>query len=114
MGILQILQIIAAVGTIATGLISLLRPRSVTGFTGLSPSGARGVTEIRAVLGGAFIGLGVAPLILGAAAAYRTLGLTYLAIAMARAASMIVDRSVESSNIISLAVEIVFGGILVL
>ncbi len=34
---LQILKIIAAVGTIATGLVSLIAPRSVTGFTRLSP-----------------------------------------------------------------------------
>ena len=46
MTILQVLRIVAAAGTIVTGLISLIRPRSVTGFTGLSPTGPRGVTEI--------------------------------------------------------------------
>ena len=112
--ILQILRIIAAVGTIATGLISLIWPRSVTGFTGLSPESARGITEIRAVLGGAFIGLGAAPLILNTGAAYRTLGIMYLAVAVVRIASMIVDKSVVQSNIISVIVEIVFGVILVL
>jgi intracellular septation protein A len=38
----------------------------------------------------------------------------YLAIAVARAASIVIDKSVEQSNIISLVVEIVFGAILVL
>jgi hypothetical protein len=114
MTILEVLKIIAAVGTIATGLVSLFRPRSVRGFTGLIAEGGRGVTEIRAVLGGAFIGLGAAPLILNAPAAYQMLGITYLAIAAARIPSMIVDQSVVSSNLISLAVEIIFGAILVL
>jgi len=114
MKLLEMLQIIAAVATIATGLVSLLRPESIRGFTGLKAEGPRGVTEIRAVLGGVFIALGLAPLILGAPAAYRTLGIVYLVIAAVRAVSMIVDRSVMSSNTISLLVEVLFGVILVL
>ena len=113
MTFLEILQIILAVGTIATGLISLIWPRSVQGFTGLNAPGPRGISEIRAVLGGGFIGLGMAPLILGAPA-YQMLGIAYLAIAVARIASIVLDRSYERSNWISLATEIVAGIILIL
>jgi hypothetical protein len=112
--LLLILKIIAAVGTIATGFVSALWPSSVTGFTGLTAPGPRGITEIRAVLGGAFIGVGIAPLVLNSPAAYRMLGIMYLAIAVVRAISIVVDKSIVQSNIISLVVEIVFGVILVL
>jgi hypothetical protein len=112
--ILQILQIVAAVGTIVTGLISLIWPRKVTGFTGLKPEGGRGITEIRAVLGGFFVALGAAPLILSAPAAYQMLGIAYLVVAVVRTASMIFDKSVVQSNLISVVVEVVFGIILVL
>ena len=114
MKILGIVQIVIAVATIATGAFSLFRPESIRGFTGLVAEGPRGITEIRAIMGGVFIALGVAPLILAAPEAYRTLGITYLVIAIIRAVSMVVDRSVVSSNIISLVVEIVFGVILML
>jgi len=114
MKILEIVQIVIAVATIATGAFSLFRPESISGFTGLVAEGPRGITEIRAVMGGVFIALGVAPLILGAPEAYRTLGITYLVIAVIRAVSMVVDRSVVSSNIVSLVVEILFGIILML
>ena len=114
MTFLEILQICIAVATIVTGLISLLRPRAVQGFTGLSAPGPRGITEIRAVLGGGFIGLGLAPLILGAAAAYQMLGITYLVIAAARIIGIVFDRSLEGSNWISLAFEIVAGIVLLL
>jgi hypothetical protein len=114
MTVLQILKIVAAIGTIATGLISLIWPRSVMKFTGLVVPGARGITEIRAVLGGAFVGLGVAPLVLSAPAAYKMLGIMYLVIGIARIMGMAVDRSVERSNLISLAVEIIFGILLIL
>ncbi len=114
MTFLEILKIVMAVGTIATGLISLIRPKAVQGFTGLSAPGPRGITEIRAILGGGFIGLGMAALILGVPAAYQMLGLTYLAIAVARIFGIVLDRSFESSNWISLAVEVVAGIILIL
>ena len=112
--ILQILQIIAAIGTIVTGFVSLFWPRSVRGFTGLSAEGGRGITEIRTILGGVFVALGAAPLILNASAAYQMLGITYLVVGATRAVSMFVDKSVVQSNVISLVVEIVFGIILVL
>ena len=114
MTFLEILKIVLAVGTIATGLVSLIRPRAVQGFTGLSAPGPRGITEIRSILGGGFVGLGLAPLILGAPAAYQMLGITYLVIAVARIAGIALDRSFERSNWISLAVEVVAGIILLL
>ena len=112
--VVDILQVIAAVATVLTGLISLIWPRAVRGFTGLNAEGGRGITEIRAVLGGFFVALGVTPLILGVPATYQMLGIAYLVVAGTRAVSMFVDDSVVRSNIISLAVEIVFGIILVL
>ncbi|NLF03319.1 MAG: hypothetical protein GX601_20335 [Anaerolineales bacterium] len=112
--VLVVLKVIAAALTIVTGLVSLVRPRSVTGFTGLQPVGGRGVTEIRAVLGGFFIGLGAAPLILSADAVYQALGIGYLVVALTRAVGMIIDRSAIRSNWISLATEIVLGVVLVL
>lgn len=112
--VLHILKIVAAFGTIGTGILAAFWPSAVPGFTGVEPSGPRGVTEIRSVFGGLFIGVGATPLILGEAATYRMLGIMYLAIAVARFASMVIDSSIERSNLISLAVEIVFGIILML
>ena len=112
--ILRALQVIAAVGTIAIGLFSLIWPQKVTGFTGLNPEGGRGITEIRAILGGFFVALGAAPLILGAPAAYRMLGIAYLVVAVVRSVSMVIDKSVMQSNIVSALSEVLFGVILVL
>ena len=113
MTVLDIAKIVAAIGTILTGLVSLIRPLSVRGFTGLEAPGPRGVTEIRAILGGFFVALGVAPLAFNEPVAYQMLGVAYLGVALVRLVSMFVDGSVERSNIISLIVEVVFGVILV-
>lgn len=114
MNILKILQIIAVIATILTGMLSLFWPKMAEGFTGLTAPGGRGITEIRAVLGGLFIGLGIAVFLLGTRETYQMLGIMYLAIGAVRAVSMVIDNSIERSNIISLVVEIIFGIILVI
>lgn len=112
MEIWMILKIIAAVLTTATGLLAFFKPSATYGFIGLNPNGIRGVSEIRSIFGGLFIGLGLAPLFLGEIA-YLMLGIGYLAIAAARAFSIVFDKSYAQSNIISLIIEIVFGFLLV-
>jgi hypothetical protein len=108
-----ILKIIAALATAATGLLALVKPAAVYGFTGLTAQGARGVSEVRAIFGGLFIGLGVAPFLLGTPA-YQMMGIGYLAIAAARTFSILFDKSYGQSNLISLVIEIVLGVILVI
>ena len=114
MTILEILKIVAGVATILTGLFSLIWPLRVQGFTGLEVAGGRGVTEIRAILGGFFIGLGAAVLLLNDPVAYQTLGIAYLVVAVVRTISMFVDKSVVQSNIISVIAEVILGVILIL
>jgi hypothetical protein len=111
---IKVLQIIAVIATILTGLVSLVNPRGVEGFTGLTAPGARGVTEIRSILGGLFIGLGIAVFLLGTRETYQMLGIMYLAIGVARLVSIFWDKSSVQSNWISFVVEIIFGIILVI
>ncbi|MBI9044285.1 MAG: hypothetical protein JEZ06_07355 [Anaerolineaceae bacterium] len=112
--VIKIFQIIAVIGTILTGVFSLVAPSRIEGFTGIKPIGGRGITEIRSIFGALFIGLGLAAFFLDTQTAYPMLGIMYLAIALIRLVSMFVDHSVERSNIISLIAEIAFGIILVI
>jgi len=100
-GIIPVLQIIAAVLTIGTGLLSLIKPTAVYEFTGLKAEGGRGITEIRSILGALFIALGAAVLIFRTYETFAMLGIMYLFIALVRFISMFIDKSVVSSNIIS-------------
>jgi hypothetical protein len=113
MNIWIVLKIIAALATAATGLLAFVKPAAVYGFTGLDANGVRGVSEIRAIFGGLLIALGVVPLFLGPVA-YQMLGIGYLGIAAARAFSIVFDKSTAQSNLISLALEVVLGVILVI
>lgn len=111
---LDILKMIAGAATIITGAVSLFWPLKVLGFTGLDVNGGRGITEIRTILGALFIGLGAAVLYFNTQQTYQVLGITYLALAVARGVSMFLDDAVVSSNVISFFAELVFGVILVL
>lgn len=112
--LVNILKIIAALGTVVTGLFSLIKPRAVFAFTGLRADGGRGITEIRSILGAFFVGLGLMGLYFRSPQPYMMLGFTYLLVGVVRFVSMFVDDSVEKSNIISVIVEVVFGIILVI
>ena len=111
---MMILKIIAALATALVGLVALLWPHRITGFTGLAAPGGRGVTEIRVVLGGFFIALGILPVLFNAPDMYLMLGLTYLIAGIIRLITMFIDRSVERSNVISVIVELGFGVLLAL
>lgn len=111
---IQILKIVAAVATILTGVLSVFWPLKVPGFTGLEPRGGRGISEIRTILGALFIGLGAGVLYFNSPEPYIVLGITYLAMALVRGISIFVDKSPESSNIISFFVELALGIILVI
>jgi hypothetical protein len=114
MTLLTTLKIVSAIFTNGFGLYSVIMPQAIKGFTGLDVAGPRGVTEIRAVMGGTFVGLGLAALFLASPVAYQMLGITYFVIAATRIISMLVDKSVMSSNIISVVSELLLGIILVL
>ncbi len=114
MGFLEILKIIAAAATILTGLLALVKPKSIYGFTGLRAEGGRGITEIRAIFGALFIALGAVVIYFRHPETYMMLGISYLAIFLIRLVFMFIDKSVERSNWISLATEIALGVILVL
>lgn len=110
--LLRLLRYAILAATVVSGLVLLVKPESASGFTGLAPDTARGVTEIRAAMGGVFVALGVAPLFLRRPAE-RVLGLVYLAIAAVRAPFMFADGSAaEQSNWISLGFEVAAAWIL--
>lgn len=113
--IVIILKIVAVIATIGTGLLALILPKSIFGFTGLRAEGGRGITEIRAIFGAVFIAIGAIALFFRMPEAYLMLvGVGYLFVALVRLVSMFVDNSFVRSNIISLIAELILGIILVI
>jgi len=114
MNILAILKMAAAGVTALIGVALIAAPWRVQGFTGLEVENPRGITEMRAAMGGFYLGAGLAPLLFAAQAQpmYLLLGLTYAIVALVRLVGMFVDRSVTSSNVISLVSEAVLAAVL--
>jgi len=111
--ILQYLQYLACILTLVAGLFALFSPERAVVLTGLKPQGGRGLTEIRCIMGGLYVALGLTPFFLGKTA-FVVLGIGYLAIAIVRLISIFIDKSASSSNWGSFALEFVLGVILVL
>jgi hypothetical protein len=112
--ILLILKYLMVAVTLVTGAISIFWPSKIKGFTGLEASSPRATSEIRAVMGGVFIGLAAAVVIFRTPEVFSMLGIAFAAIALVRAISIVVDRAAVQSNIVSLISEVVMAVILIL
>jgi hypothetical protein len=108
------LHLIATLVTIGLGIYSMLKPHSLLRFTGLTSPTGRGVTEVRVVMGALLIGVGAAVLARGGEVGYWILGVTYLAVGIARIAFIFIDKSANRSNWFSVGFELVMGILLVL
>jgi hypothetical protein len=104
-----ILKLFAVLITLKTGIYPIFKPGRIERSTGLAAASPRGVTEIRASLGGTLTGLGIAALLYPDPLVYKVLGIGFTAIAMTRGISIIIDRSFERSNFYSLSTEIVLA-----
>ena len=111
--ILQYLQYLACILTIISGAFALFAPEKAVALSGLVPQGGRGRTEIRCVMGGLYIALGITPFLLGGVT-FMMLGIGFLAVGLVRLGSIFIDKSGTQSNWMSMALELILGVILVL
>ena len=109
----MILKIIAALATVATGLLAFVKPAATYGFIGLNANGVRGVSEIRAIFGGWSHRAGTRTVVPRRDRISNARHWLSCHCGGARVLHVF-DRSYAQSNIISLAIEIVLGAILIL
>ena len=111
---LMVLKYLMVAVTLVTGIISIFWPANIKGFTGLEASSPRATSEIRAVMGGVFVGLALAVVLFRTPEVFKMLGIAFAAIALVRSISIVVDHAAVQSNIVSLISEIVMAVILIL
>ncbi|MFM8598321.1 MAG: DUF4345 family protein [Mycobacterium sp.] len=105
---------IGATISIVAGCLGLIWPRRVSAVIGLHLPGPLGVSEFRATYGGLFLGAGLAVLLIGTRQAALVLGAAWGGAFIARAVSLVIDRSRSKENIAGLAVEAFVAALLVL
>jgi hypothetical protein len=76
----------------ASGVGIALNPERAGAVMRMPPSSARGMTEMRAGVGGTFAALGAWALLRGTADAYTAVGVTWLGAAVVRSVSMKADQ----------------------
>jgi hypothetical protein len=76
----------------ASGVGIALDPKRAGDGMRIPPSSARGITEMRAGVGGTFAALGTWALLRGSSDAYTAVGVTWLGAAVARVVSLRVDE----------------------
>jgi hypothetical protein len=99
------LAYIGAGVSIVAGVLGFLWPQQVSKTIGLGLSSQLAISEFRATYGGIFIGARLAVLIIGSSDAAKVLGAAWAGAFIARAASVVIDRSRSKENIVGLVIE---------
>ncbi|MBM2320220.1 MULTISPECIES: DUF4345 family protein [Marivita] len=90
---IDILNIVAALLTIALGAFGMLAPRYTAGVLDLQTGETTmGLSELRASVGGMFVIVGAACLWLGTPWAYAMMGFVYLGAGLGRGLSLLLDK----------------------
>lgn len=114
MTIFDALNVLGAILTILFGLLGLLFPRKASELTGLQAPTKAAFAEFRGTFGGAFVAIGVVPLILGSPAGFLVSASCWWGAAIGRGVSMVVDKGYrDSKNLAGLVLEGVIGLLLV-
>tara|TARA_R110000751_G_scaffold80580_2_gene162605 strand:- start:691 stop:1044 length:354 start_codon:yes stop_codon:yes gene_type:complete len=102
---IDILNLIAALVTVAFGLFGFIAPRYTADTLDLAPTNSTmGLSEMRASVGGLFVVSGLAAIWLDAPLAYAMVGFAYAGAAAGRVVSLFVDKPPMKKLL-------VFGGI---
>lgn len=109
------LNALAALLTIAFGAFGFLAPRFTARALDLAPSGSNmGLSELRASVGGLFVVLGAACLWMDAPMAYVMLGVAYAGAAAGRGLSLVLDTPPLAKALIYFGIEAALAGWLIL
>lgn len=102
---IDVLNILAAVLTIAFGLFGFVAPRYTAAALDLSPTtSTMGLSEMRASVGGLFVVAGLAAIWLDQPLGYAMIGFAFVGAALGRVLSLIFDKPPVKKVL-------VFGGI---
>ena len=89
----DILNIIAALLTIGFGAFGFLAPKFTARALDLAPTTSNmGLSEMRASVGGLFVVMAIACLVMGSPMAYGMLGFAYAGAALGRGLSIVLDK----------------------
>lgn len=105
---------IGAAISVVAGVLGLIWPQKVSAIIGLGLPGKLGISEFRATYGGLFIGAGLATLLIGTHQAALVLGAAWGGAFVARAVSLIIDKSRSRENLAGLVIEAAVAALLVL
>jgi hypothetical protein len=105
--------LIAPVLTVVMGIVACLAPEAFARQTGLAADGPLGRSELRAVFGGVFIGIGLVTLALVSPAAHLVGAAAFLGGAAAKVASAVLERGVLPAALPGLLVDLLLGALFV-
>jgi hypothetical protein len=114
--LIDIMNVVLAVATIAFGLFGWLRLPPTMDYLGLASSDPshHGKSEVRAASGALWVGASIGALVIFTPTAFLMLGFVYLGAAVGRITSIIIDHARTTRTWVFFGFEAVFAALLIL
>lgn len=111
---IDLLNILCALATIAFGAFGFLSPRFTAGVLDLKTDGSTmGYSELRASVGGGFVVLGLACLWLNDPMGYFMMGIVYIGLTLGRGVSIVIDKPPFAKASLYFAIELIIAAFLI-
>jgi hypothetical protein len=110
----DLLNVLAALLTIGFGLFGFIAPRYTASVLDLEVTGSTmGLSEMRASVGGLFVALGLAAILLDAPLAYAMIGFAFAGAALGRVLSLVFDAPPRRKVLLFGGIEAALAAILI-
>lgn len=105
----QIAGLLGILACLGLGLVGTFRPQLIMNGAGISTSTGHGQQELRALMGGTFLGIAAALLTVGSSDVYRVAGYAFFGVVVAKLYGQVVDKPAVKNSVPGLVIDLVLG-----
>lgn len=105
----QIAGLLGILACLGLGLVGTFRPQLIMNGAGISTSTGHGQQELRALMGGTFLGIAVALLTIGSPDVYRVAAYAFFGVVVAKLYGQVVDKPAVKNSVPGIVIDLVLG-----
>lgn len=105
----QIAGLLGILACLGLGIVGVFRPQLIMNGAGIQTTTGHGQQELRALMGGTFLGLTAALVTIGSADVYRVVAYAFFGVVAAKLYGQVVDTPAVKNSVPGIVIDLVLG-----
>lgn len=105
----QIAGLLGILACLGLGIVGTFRPQLIMNGAGISTNTGHGQQELRALMGGTFLGLTAALLFIGTPDVYQVVAYAFFGVVVAKLYGQVVDKPAVKNSVPGIIIDLVLG-----